>query len=56
MICSSAAGDSVFADPHLPGKLRVNCIPAQFDIFYEIYDIDESSTFYVPADKRLKTY
>ena len=48
--------DSVFADPHLPGKLRVNCIPAQFDIFYEIYDIDESSTFYVPADKRLKTY
>ena len=48
--------DSVFADPHFPGKLRVNCIPAQFDIFYEIYHIDESSTFYVPADKRLKTY
>lgn len=43
-------------DNHLPGKIRVNLIPAQFDVFYEVYDIDESSPYFVPADKRLKTY
>ena len=48
--------DRALEDEHLTGKLRINYILAQFDIFYEIYDIDESSTYYVPADKRLKTY
>lgn len=41
---------------HLPGKQRINCILGQFDKFYETYDIDETSPFYVPEDKRLKTF
>ncbi len=41
---------------YLPGKQRVNCVFAQFDIFYEVYDIDENSPYFVPEDQRLKTF
>lgn len=42
-------------DEHLPGKQRINCILGQFDKFYEIYDIDESSPFYVPEENRISS-
>lgn len=48
--------DRILNDPHLPGKQRINYVLGQFDIFYEIYDIDENSPYYVPEEKRLKTY
>ena len=48
--------DTMLSDPHLPGKQRINYVLGQFDIFYETYDIDENSPYYVPEDKRLRTY
>ncbi len=41
---------------YLPGKQRINCVLGQFDKFYETYDIDENSPYYVPADKRIKVF
>ena len=43
-------------DEHLPGKERINYVLGQFDEFYETYDIDESSPYFVPAEKRLKLF
>lgn len=43
-------------DKHLPQNLRVNYTLGQFEQFYETYDIDESSPFYVPEEQRLKLY
>ena len=48
--------DEVLADKHLPSKIRINCILGQFDKFYEIYDIDGSSPYYVPESERLKAF
>ncbi|MCR5329879.1 MAG: hypothetical protein K6E62_01650 [Lachnospiraceae bacterium] len=48
--------DAALEDSHLPGNIRVNCILSQFDKFYETYDIDENSPFYVPEDKRLTAF
>ena len=48
--------DSAVADGHLIGKERVNHILGQFDKFYEVYDIDENSPYYVPEDKRLSVF
>jgi predicted metalloendopeptidase len=41
------------ADTHLPSKERINYVFGQFDEFYETYDIDESSPYYVPKEERL---
>lgn len=41
---------------HLPDKFRVNYILGQFDRFYEVYDVDENSPWYVPAEERLTTF
>ncbi|MCR5557350.1 MAG: hypothetical protein K6F75_07335 [Butyrivibrio sp.] len=41
-------------DTHLPDKERVNYVLGQFDKFYEIYDIDESSPYFVPESERLQ--
>ncbi|WP_026527481.1 M13-type metalloendopeptidase [Butyrivibrio sp. VCD2006] len=43
-------------DTHLPGKERVNYILGQFDKFYETYDIDPESPYYVPENKRLSAF
>lgn len=43
-------------DTHLPAKQRINYILAQFDKFYEIYDIDESSPYFVPKENRLPIF
>ena len=43
-------------DSHLPYMIRVNCIPAQFDEFYETYDVDPDSPYYVPEEKRLDIF
>ena len=40
-------------DTHLPGKQRINYILGQFDKFYETYEIDENSPYFVPVEKRL---
>lgn len=43
-------------DTHLPFTIRTNCIPAQFDEFYETYDVDPDSPYYVPEEKRLDIF
>ena len=43
-------------DPHLPAKDRINLVLGQFDKFYEIYDIDESSPYYVKESDRLPVF
>ena len=43
-------------DIHLPGKERINYILGQFDKFYETYDVDPESPYYVPEDKRLSAF
>ena len=48
--------DNALTDKHLIGKFRINYVLGQFDIFYETYDIDENSPYYVPEGKRLTTY
>ncbi len=48
--------DRAMADTHLIGKARVNFILGQFDKFYEVYDIDENSPYYVPKEKRLSVF
>lgn len=48
--------DYIMSDEHLPGKQRVNYVLGQFDKFYEIYEIDETSPFYVPEEKRLSAF
>ena len=41
---------------YLPGKMRVNFVLGQFDKFYETYDIDENSAFFVPEDQRIDIF
>ena len=48
--------DYIIGDTHLPGKERVNYILGQFDKFYEIYDIDENSPYFVPKEDRLPAF
>lgn len=48
--------DTALMDEHLPGNIRNNYTFAQFDEFYEIYDIDENSPYYVPEEERLKAF
>ncbi len=43
-------------DCHLPGKVRTDYIFGQFDVFYEIYDIDENSPYYVKEQFRLEDF
>jgi len=39
-------------DTHLPAKERVNYVAAQFDEFYDTFDVDESSPYYVAKENR----
>ena len=48
--------DYIIGDTHLPGKQRINYVLGQFDKFYEIYDIDESSPYFVPKEDRLPAF
>ncbi len=41
---------------HLPAKQRINYTLGQFDKFYEVYDMDEASPYYVPEEKRISVY
>ncbi|MCQ2540205.1 MAG: hypothetical protein MJ114_07145 [Acetatifactor sp.] len=43
-------------DNHLPNHERVNFSLGMFDRFYEVFDIDENSPYFVPADQRIKIY
>ncbi len=43
-------------DEHLPDKERTNCILAQFDEFYDTYDVDPESPYYVAPENRLKGF
>ncbi len=43
-------------DSHLTGKLRIDYIFGMFDKFYEIYDIDPSSPYYVREQDRLRVF
>ncbi len=48
--------DNAMADNHLISKERINRIPGQFDKFYEVYNIDENSPYYVPKEQRLSAF
>ena len=48
--------DWLLKDTHLPDNLRINCILYQFDEFYEVYDIDENSPYYVKPEDRFKVF
>ena len=48
--------ETALKDTHLPFTIRTNCIPAQFDEFYETYDVDPDSPYYVPEEKRLDVF
>ncbi|MBR5994094.1 MAG: hypothetical protein IK018_09825 [Lachnospiraceae bacterium] len=56
MYFEEAGLQAVLNDEHLPGKARINGVLGQFDKFYEVYDIDESSPYYVPKDNRIKMF
>ena len=56
MYYTEAGTDIPPENGYLPGKMRVNYVLGQFDKFYEIYDIDESSPFFVPEDKRIDIF
>ena len=43
-------------DTHLMAKARINFVLGQFDEFYETYDIDESSPYFVPENERLRIF
>ena len=43
-------------DSHLTGKLRIDYIFGMFDKFYEIYDIDPNSPYYVREQDRLRVF
>ena len=43
-------------DEHLPDKERTNCILAQFEEFYDTYDVDPESPYYVAPENRLKGF
>ena len=48
--------DYVMSGGYLPGKERINFILGQFDEFYDVYDIDENSPYFVPKEKRLSVF
>jgi predicted metalloendopeptidase len=48
--------DRFLNDTHLMAKDRINLILGQFDEFYETYDIDVTSPYYVPEDQRLDIF
>lgn len=50
------AAEKAVQDDHLPYKQRINYVLGQFDKFYEVYDIDENSPFFVPQEKRLNVF
>ena len=43
-------------DEHLPDKERINYVLGQFDLFYEIYEVDPESPYYVPEEDRLPVF
>ena len=43
-------------DGHLMAKARINYVLGQFDEFYDTYNIDESSPYYVPESERLRIF
>lgn len=43
-------------DWHLPGKERINYVLAQFEEFYDTYDVDPESPYYVAPENRLKGF
>ncbi len=48
--------EKALIDTHLPGKERINLVLGQFDQFYETYDIDENSPYYVKEADRLSVF
>ena len=37
-------------------KERINYVLGQFDKFYEVYEVDETSPFFVPKEKRIRIF
>ena len=43
-------------DVHAPNKVRANIVVAQFQEFYDTYDVKESDRMYIKPEDRLKVY
>ncbi|MCR4895177.1 MAG: hypothetical protein K5891_00205 [Lachnospiraceae bacterium] len=48
--------DYLFSDSHLPSKQRINYVLGQFDEFYDTYDIDKESPYFVQTKDRLRIF
>ncbi len=46
----------VNTDPHSPALFRVNGVVRNIPEFYEAFDVDESSTLYLPPEERVKIW
>lgn len=44
----------VESDIHVPCRERVNWTLAQFDLFYETFDVDPNSVYFVPKEERIR--
>lgn len=47
---------SVRSDTHMPNHERINLVLAQFDEFYETYDVKKSSPFYIKKNDRIRVF
>ncbi len=43
-------------DTHLPCKERINYVLGQFDQFYDTYEVDPESPYFIPEEKRLENF
>ena len=43
-------------DVHAPNKVRANIVVAQFQEFYDTYDVKESDRMYIKPEDRVKVY
>ena len=53
---SKKAKQALQIDHHAPPEFRVNLIVAQFQEFYDAFDVKESSPMYIPPEKRIKLW
>ncbi len=51
-----AATLNLQTDVHSPGKIRANMVVAQFQEFYDTYDVKEGDGMYIKPEDRLKIY
>lgn len=46
----------VFMDKHAPPEIRVNYVVAQFDAWYEAFEIQTADAMYIPPEERIRIF